>query len=45
VALDAHCNRVPVPQVIPESDDEKRRYEEADKRRTYRLQIREKSRL
>src|SRR5882672_2481797 len=44
VALDAHGNRVPVPQVIPESEEEKRRYEDADKRRAYRLEMREKSR-
>jgi acyl-CoA hydrolase len=44
VAVDPNGNRVPVPQVIPESEEEKRRYEEAEIRRTYRLQMREKSR-
>jgi acyl-CoA hydrolase len=44
VAIDPHGNRVPVPQVIPESEEEKRRYEEAGKRRAYRLEMREKSR-
>src|SRR5713226_9461160 len=44
VALDSHGNRVPVPQVIPETEEEKRRYEEAGKRRAYRLELREKSR-
>ena len=45
VALDAHGNRVAVPQVIPESAEEKRRYEDAGKRRAYRLEMREKSRV
>jgi acyl-CoA hydrolase len=45
VALDAHGNRVAVPQVIPESEEEKRRYEDAGKRRAYRLEMREKSRV
>jgi acyl-CoA hydrolase len=40
VALDASGARVEIPQVIPESADEKRRYEEAGKRREYRLAIR-----
>src|SRR2546425_10274910 len=40
VALDASGNRVPVPPVIPETEDEKRRYEEAAQRREYRLKIR-----
>jgi acyl-CoA hydrolase len=37
VAIDANGHGVPVPPVIPETDDEKRRYEEAGKRRDYRL--------
>jgi len=41
VALDEHGNRVPVPPVIPETEDEKRRFEEAGKRRQYRLELRE----
>src|SRR5258705_6573153 len=42
VALDPTGKRVEVPQVIPESADEKRRYEEADARREYRLTLRKK---
>jgi acyl-CoA hydrolase len=37
VAIDANGRGVEVPQVIPETDDEKRRYEEAGARREYRL--------
>lgn len=37
VALDAAGNRVVLPQVVPETEEEKRRYEEAAERRTYRL--------
>ncbi len=37
VALGADNDRVPVVPVIPESDDEKRRYEDAGRRREYRL--------
>ncbi len=37
VAIDAENNPVAVPPVIPETDDEKRRYEEAGLRREYRL--------
>jgi len=40
VALDASGNRVPVPPVIPETEEEKRRYEEAAQRREYRLKMR-----
>jgi acyl-CoA hydrolase len=40
VALDASGNRVPVPPVIPETEEEKRRYEEAARRREYRLEMR-----
>jgi acyl-CoA hydrolase len=43
VAIDKTGGRVVVPQVIPETDDEKRRYEEAGERRKYRLAIREKA--
>jgi len=42
VALDASGNRVPVPPVIPETEEEKRRYEEAAQRREYRLEMRGK---
>jgi acyl-CoA hydrolase len=37
VALDETGKRVEIPQAIPESAEEKRRYEEAGKRREYRL--------
>jgi acyl-CoA hydrolase len=43
VAIDKTGSRVAVPQVIPETEDEKRRYEEAGERRTYRLTMREKA--
>jgi acyl-CoA hydrolase len=36
VAVDAAGNRMPVPQVIPETEDEKRRYEGAARRREMR---------
>jgi len=42
VAIDAAGNRVPVPQVIPETEEEKRRYEEAARRREVRLEMRQK---
>ncbi len=42
VALDADGNRIPIPAVVPESEDEKRRYEEAARRRDYRLEMRRK---
>jgi acyl-CoA hydrolase len=37
VAIDATGARVPVPPVIPETEEEKRRFEEAGTRRAYRL--------
>ena len=43
VAIDKTGSRVAVSQVIPETEDEKRRYEEAGERRTYRLAMREKA--
>jgi acyl-CoA hydrolase len=42
VALDASGRTVPIPPVIPETEDEKRRYEEAARRRDYRLEMRRK---
>jgi len=42
VAVDAEGNRIPIPPVIPETDDEKRRYEEAARRREIRLEMRQK---
>lgn len=40
VALDAAGNRVPVPPLLPESEDEKRRYHQAEQRRRWRLERR-----
>jgi acyl-CoA hydrolase len=37
VAVNARGEGVPVPPVIPETEEEKRRYEEAGERREYRL--------
>ncbi len=36
VAVDQHGRRLPVPPVVPESDEEKRRYEDALRRREMR---------
>jgi acyl-CoA hydrolase len=43
VAVDTQGRRVPVPPVIPETDDEKRRFEEAQTRRAQRLAMRDKA--
>lgn len=43
VAIDESGRRVPVAPVIPETDDEKRRYAEAEQRRAYRLTTRDKA--
>lgn len=43
VAIDAGGRRVPIAPVIPETDDEKRRFEEALQRRSYRLAMRDKT--
>ena len=39
VALDENRKPVPVAPVIPETDEEKRRYEQAGRRRAYRLEL------
>lgn len=39
VAIDAEGRPVNAPPVIPETAEEKRRYEEAGRRRTYRLEL------
>jgi acyl-CoA hydrolase len=39
VAIDPDGNRIAVPPVIPETDDEKRRFEDAGRRRAYRLEL------
>jgi acyl-CoA hydrolase len=37
VAVDRHGNRLRVPPVIPETEEEKRRYEDAGRRREHRM--------
>jgi acyl-CoA hydrolase len=41
VAVDADRKPTPVPPVVPETDEERRRYEQAGRRRAYRLQLRQ----
>lgn len=43
VAIDKSGKRIPIPPVIPETEDEKRRFLEAEQRRAYRLAMREKA--
>ncbi len=43
VALDEKGKPTTIPLVIPETDDEKRRYREAGERREYRLMLRKRS--
>ena len=43
VAVDQEGNRVPVPPLIAETEDEVRRFEEAGNRREYRLSLRERA--
>lgn len=43
VAIDSKGRKVPIPPVIPETEDEKRRYEEAGQRREYRLAFRNRN--
>jgi acyl-CoA hydrolase len=43
VAIDKNGNRIPIPPVIPETEDEERRFVEAEQRRAYRLAMREKA--
>jgi acyl-CoA hydrolase len=44
VAVDADGKTVPVPEIIPETDFEKERYEQAQKRREMRLKVSEQNR-
>jgi acyl-CoA hydrolase len=44
VALDEKGSPTAVPPVIPETDEEKERYEDAALRRSYRLQLKERAR-
>jgi acyl-CoA hydrolase len=41
VAVDGQGNRVPVPPVLPESENDRRRFEQAGHRRQYRLALKE----
>lgn len=43
VALGENGKPAPVPSVIPETPDEKRRFEQAGERRRYRLELRQRS--
>jgi acyl-CoA hydrolase len=43
VALDTHGHPEPIPAVIPQTEEEKRRYGDAARRREYRLEMRRKS--
>ncbi|MBV9406451.1 MAG: acyl-CoA thioesterase [Acidobacteriaceae bacterium] len=43
VALDRAGNRVILPPIIPETEDEKRRYEQAAERRAYRLAFKDRT--
>jgi len=43
VALDGSGNRVVLPQIVPETDEEKRRYAEAAARRAYRLAFKDRA--
>jgi acyl-CoA hydrolase len=45
VCLDDQGNRIAAPQAIPETDEEKHRFEDAGQRRAYRLEMREKARM
>lgn len=45
VALDNSGNRVALPQIVPETADDQRRYAEAAERRAYRLACKDKTRL
>jgi acyl-CoA hydrolase len=39
VAIDAHGKGVPVPPIVPETEEEQRRYDEAGARRDHRLSV------
>jgi acyl-CoA hydrolase len=43
VAIDAGGNRTAVPPVIAETEEEKRRFEEAGQRREYRLELKNRA--
>ncbi|HWR53146.1 MAG TPA: acyl-CoA thioesterase [Bryobacteraceae bacterium] len=44
VAIDKEGKRISVPAVLPESEEEIRRYEDAGRRREYRLNLRSRAR-
>jgi acyl-CoA hydrolase len=44
VGLDRAGNKVILPQIVPETEEEKRRYEEAAERRAYRLAFKDRTR-
>jgi acyl-CoA hydrolase len=44
VAVDSQGRRVPVPQLLPETEEDKRRYEDAGRRREYRQRELERKR-
>jgi acyl-CoA hydrolase len=44
VAVDRHGNHIPVPPVVPETEEEKRRYEDAGRRRQLRRSEQERKR-
>lgn len=43
VAVDKAGNRVVLPPIVPESDEEKRRFEQAAERRAYRLAFKDRT--
>jgi acyl-CoA hydrolase len=43
VAIDLSGRRLPIAPVIPETDDEKRRFAQAEERRVHRLAMRDKA--
>jgi len=43
VALDPAGNRIVLPQIVPETDEEKRRFDQAAERRAYRLAFKDKT--
>jgi len=45
VAIDSSGNRVTLPQIVPATDEEKRRYNEAAERRSYRLAQKAKTKI
>ena len=45
VAIDQQGNRIVLPQVLPETPEEKRRWHEAAERRAYRLALKDRTKL